>query len=482
MSQMNRREFAFKLLPSLLLLPACGERLRSIAPLDSREPSLATQWLEVALEATARAVDRDGPRPTVLSRTLAIPMTAMFDAWAAYDSVAVGTQLGAGIRRPASERTVENKQRAIGQAMVRTLIDVYPTDAEFIAQQATRLGVTSDDAMRDPSNPVGIGNLVADAIIASRKDDGANASNRYVDTTGYVAKNSVDKIIDPDRWQPIEFTRPDGSKVAPGFLTPHWSKVKPFALRSADQFRPGPPPKVGSVQLLREITEVVELNASLTCQQKAVVEFMRDGPRSTGQAGHWLRFAQLVSARDKFDLDQDVRLYFAVASAALDAFIAAWDAKIFYDSARPWTLSHHVFATAQIQGWGGPDRGAITMPGSQWHPYSPPSFVTPPFPGYVSGHSCVSAACAEALRLFTGSDHFGQRERRRCGELTGEHLQETIDLELATFTGTAEMAGLSRVLGGYHIAADNIEGLALGRRVAAVVWQRVQAHVSGKLA
>ena len=72
---------------------------------------------------------------------------------------------------------------------------------------------------------------------------------------------------------------------------------------------------------------MLRFNASLTPEQKAIVEFMRDGPRSTGQSGHWLRFAQDVSRRDKHDLDQDVKLFFAVGNVAMDAFIAAWESQ-----------------------------------------------------------------------------------------------------------------------------------------------------------
>src|SRR4051812_3525 len=63
-------------------------------------PSAAYRWVEIALEATAREVDRHGARPTLLARTLAIPLTAMYDAWAAYDDRALGTRLGAKLRRP----------------------------------------------------------------------------------------------------------------------------------------------------------------------------------------------------------------------------------------------------------------------------------------------------------------------------------------------------------------------------------------------
>ena len=117
-----------------------------------------------------------------------------------------------------------------------------------------------------------------------------------------------DRIVDPDRWQPITFTRPDGSTFTPGCLTPHWGRVKPFALNSPEQFRAEPPPttRTDDAELRRQTERVLRMNCELTPEQKAQVEFMRDGPRSTGQSGHWLRFAQDVSRRDGNDLDTDV--------------------------------------------------------------------------------------------------------------------------------------------------------------------------------
>ena len=69
------------------------------------------------------------------------------------------------------------------------------------------------------------------------------------------------------------------------------------------------------------------MQANLTSEQKGLVEFMRDGPKSVQQAGHWFIFAQNVSVRDKHTLDDDVKMYFLVEMVAMDAFIAAWDAK-----------------------------------------------------------------------------------------------------------------------------------------------------------
>ena len=82
-------------------------------------PSAAYDWLSVLLETCAREVERDGARPTILSRTLAIATTAMYDAWAAYDDKAVGTRLGGKLRRPPAERTRANKEKAIGYAVYR---------------------------------------------------------------------------------------------------------------------------------------------------------------------------------------------------------------------------------------------------------------------------------------------------------------------------------------------------------------------------
>ena len=95
---------------------------------------------------------------------------------------------------------------------------------------------------------------------------------------------------------------------------------------------------------------------------------MRDGPRSTGQSGHWLRFAQDVSRRDKHDLDQDVKLYFVIANVAFDAFISCWETKRVYDSSRPWTLIRHYYKGEKVTGWAGPDGGVCENAGRRVAP------------------------------------------------------------------------------------------------------------------
>jgi hypothetical protein len=469
--------------------------------------SAAYEWLDVALEATAREHERHSPRPTIGSRMLAIIVTCMYDAWAAYDDKAIGTRLGDKLRRPTSERTVANKEKAIAFACYRAMLYLFPEDAKWIEEQMTLHGLDPKDVSTDLATPAGVGNYAAAAVIAYRRDDGANQhgdeagsdGKPYSDFTFYKPVNPPDKIIDPDRWQPIPFDDGKGGKVTLGFLTPHWYRVKPFALKRSDMFRPGPPPKAESEQLKKEVDEVLKLNATLTPDQKAIVEFMRDGPKSTGQSGHWLRFAQAVSRRDKNDIERDVKLFFAVGNVVFDAFIACWDTKRCYDSSRPWTLVRHYYAGKKVNGWGGPGKGVVEMPAEDWHPYSPYTFITPPFPGYPSGHSTASGAGAKMLELFTGSDTFGETERRTAGMLTepgflckeiqainGKYPADAaltcdVALKLPTFSATAEMAGISRVMGGYHVQVDNVEGLKMGRKVAEYEWPRMQGYFNGKL-
>ncbi len=482
----------FGLLPSTR--PALGAEApkplhKFLAIEDHDQVSLAYLWLDIAEEATARYVDRFGARPTILSRSLAIWATAVYDAWANYDDKAVGTRLGGKLRRPKAEHTLANKKKAISYASYKALVFVYPESADWLTEQMKAMGYDPKLDSRDPKKPEGIANLVVDALIEYRKHDGANqmgdeiGSNGqpYSDYTYYKPVNPPDKIIDPDRWQPITFTLADGKKITPNFLTPHWYRVKPFLLENSSQFRPEPPPTTLTQDALlrKETDEVLHYNAKLSKEEKAVVEFMRDGPRSTGQSGHWLRFAQDVSRRDKQSLDQDVRLYFAVANVAFDAFISCWETKRYYDTSRPWTLIHHYYKGKKITGWAGPEGGTKEMLGEEWHPYSPENFVTPPFPGYTSGHATVSGAASKIIELFTGSDTYGFAEQRRHCELTENNPGEMITLDLPTWSKTAETAALSRALGGYHIPIDNNVGLRVGREIAVWSWPKYQAYFQG---
>ncbi|WP_141731989.1 vanadium-dependent haloperoxidase [Oligoflexus tunisiensis] len=473
------------------------------------EPTAAYKWLDILLETSAREVDRVGARPTILARSMAIVETAMYDAWAAYDAKAIGTRFGDKLRRPEKERTQKNKETAIAYAAYRSLLDLYGgDDKDWVREQMKKMGYDPDNNSMDRTKPEGIGNVAAAAVIEYRRHDGSNqhgdeaGSNGkpYSDYTYYRSVNKPNDVQNPTYWMPIPFVGKDGKTFAPNFLTAHWYRVKPFALERADQFRSPPPPEWGSKQLAKEVEECAEVNANLSLEQKAIVEFMRDGPRSTGQSGHWLRFAQDVSRRDKNDLDRDVKMFFAVANVVHDTFVSSWDTKRYYDTSRPyWWVRQH-FPNKHILGWKGPGKGVGKIPGKEWHPYSPSIFVTPPFPGYVSGHATASAGAARTLELFTGSDKFGAVAIRKAGELTEDAYptsqmqarngkpakdvpeSKEIRLPLPTFKATAEMAAMSRLWGGYHIRTDNNEGLIMGKKIADYSWPKYQAYFEGKTA
>ncbi|MEZ4796103.1 MAG: vanadium-dependent haloperoxidase [Flavobacteriaceae bacterium] len=448
--------------------------------------NLAYKWAHLAIDAQAYDTERFKPRPTVTSRYLGLICVAVFDAWSRYDEKAIPVYLDGVDRRPTEEQTLKNKETAISYAAYRALREYYYSDSLLFKNYMKELGYDPNNMSMDANTPEGIGNLAAKAVIEARKNDGANqygeeeGSNgiAYFDYTGYEPVNPVDQNNDINRWQPKYFSDGKGGQFAPGCLTPFWDKVKPIGLKSGDQFRPGPPPMVGSEQLRKEVEEVVELQASLTDEEKALVEFMRDGPQSVQQAGHWFKFAQEVSIRDNHTLDEDVKMYFYNQMVAMDAFIASWDSKMYYDFARPYALVHNQYKGKKIFGWAGEGKDFQEIRGEDWRPYSPSVFLCPPFPSYTSGHSTISGACAEALKLWTGSDEFGSEVTMVAGAMTEpDRVGDTVTLKFPTFSKTAEMAGISRVLGGYHIQADNIAGLQLGRDVATEDWKFYKKHV-----
>jgi len=451
--------------------------------------NIAYKWGKLALTATAHDTKNFNPRPTITSRFLGLIFTSVFDAWSRYDSKASPVYLDNVERRPHTERTLHNKEIAISYAAFRTMSEYYYPDKELFASFMKDLGLDPEDMSLDPSTPAGIGNLAAKAVIEARKGDGANQygeekgskGTSYYNYVGYKPMNVADDNTDPNRWQPKYFSDGNGGKFAPACLTPFWDKVEPIALKSANQFRPGPPPMIGSEQLKKEVEEVVEMQAHLTDYQKALVEFMRDGPQSVQQAGHWLNFSQDVSRRDQHTLDEDVKMYFYVQVVAMDAFIACWDSKMYYDFARPYALVHEYYNDKDITAWGGVGKGMIEMKGKEWRPYSPDTFLCPPFPSYVSGHSTISGGCAEALKIWTGSDKFGVEATLVAGAMTEpQNLGDTITLKFPTFTEAGEMAGISRVLGGYHIQSENLAGLKLGRDVAKDIWNFYLEHTGEK--
>lgn len=461
---------------------ACSDGVTDLPPRPQQQQmqqmqsggNVVLQWNRAALDAV-----RGGTLgPPMTARALATVHTVMYDAWSAYDEVATATRFGSELRRPASERTQQNKAEALSYAAYRALVDLFPAHAGAFAALMHEFGYDPANTTVDLARPAGIGNVVAADMLTFRHGDGSNQLAGYADYTGYAPYNTPDEVRDAARWQPLR--NPNGSVQA--FTVPHWQNVLPFALTSASQFRPPPPPPYASGEYRRQVQEVIDLSAKLTDREKVIVQYWADGPHSEQPPGHWNLFAQLVSQRDGHSLDQDVQLFFALNSALCDASIAAWDAKRAFDYVRPITAIRHLKAGNRIRAWGGPYQGTRTVDGAGWLPYQPTSFITPPFAEYVSGHSTFSAAAAEILLRFTGSDRFGLSVTVVAGSSTiepGAVPARDIVLSWPTFSAAADEAGMSRRYGGIHFRDGDIQGRILGRRVGVAAWHAAQRHITG---
>jgi hypothetical protein len=449
---------------------------------DLTAGSVVLYWGEACLQSIREM--QQGPPMT--ARTLAIVHTAMYDAWAAYDEVAVGTRLGGSLRRPAEEHTTANKEAAISHAAFRALLDLFPGRADVFRALMLSRGYDPDDGMTDPASPSGIGNLAAAALLAFRHEDGSNQLNGYADYTGYAPVNEpldptspgIPGLVDPSRWQPLIH----GGKVQT-WVIPHWRNVTPFALTSPDQFMPPAPAAVNSGEFRRQVQEVVNTQASLTDRQKAIAEFWADGPSSEFPPGHWCTIAQYVSMGLGLTLDDDVKLFFVVANAVFDASIGAWSAKIHYDYVRPVSAVRFLKQGQKIRAWAGPGLGTRVIDGEAWVPYQVSTFRTPPFAEYVSGHSTFSAAGATVLRRFLGTDVYGACVTIPAGSSKvepGVVPAQAVELCWDTFSGAAKEAGISRLYGGIHFRQGNEEGLILGRHIGEEVWRKAQTYFDGR--
>lgn len=245
---------------------------------------------------------------------------------------------------------------------------------------------------------------------------------------------------------------------------------------------PTGPALFGSQQFIDQAREVLDISASLTDTHKVIAEYWADGPKSELPPGHWNLFAQYVSRRDHHGLNDDVKMFFALTNAIFDAGIVAWDNKIAYDSVRPITAIRYLFKGQQVQAWAGPGQGTKMIDGGTWHPYQPTYFPTPPFSEYSSGHSNVSAAGAEILKRFTGSDNFGASATIPAGSSVVEPgLAPAADTTLAwpTFSAAVDEAGMSRLYGGIHFTQGDRDARATGRLVAAQAWDKAQRYIKG---
>jgi hypothetical protein len=451
----------------------------------------------------------------------------MYDAWSAYEATPISTRLGDTLQRPSSENTLANKEKAVSYAAYRVLAELFPERVSSFETLMVDLGFNPNEISTDATTAAGIGNIMAETLMQFRRYDGSNQLAGYADTTGYTPINSPDKVLDIARWTPEHVPIDDTSAPLQQFLAPHWGQVTPFALSSGSEFRPPAPEPFllvegasadleaatitlpdGSVvnidrSLIGEIInpgfiaqaeELVNISANLTDEQKLIAEFWEDPGGTAFPPGHWLEFCQLISERDNHTVDDDVQIFFALGNAVMDAGIATWEAKQFYDYTRPVRAIRELgrlgligtddgTGTFVIEAWGGSGQGTQIIPATEFMTYQTPGGnPSPPFAEYTSGHSAFSAAAAEVLKQFTNSDVFGASVTFNIGESQfepGITPTKPVTLFWHTFTEAADEAGISRRYGGIHFAKGDIQGRILGRKVGAKVWERSQFFIHG---
>ena len=489
--------------------------------------------------------------PPLTARALAVVNGVVYDTWSFFDNKAKPV-LDYNIKWRGGGNKATNINTAVSVAAWRALRRVYeglPNSASVNTQaDALLLSITglTNPTSTDPNTPEGFANSIANVYLSFRDYDGANSlgnedftvpaangNRRYQDYTNFAPVNrpynvsvtrvpadcaaggSVNNI---NKWEPLttpQFINGSGAITRP-YATPHMSQVIPFALTSADQFRPrGPPVRgltaPGRFTFEEQHTQVLTNSSVLDDRQKIIAEFWAPDPLAFGNPPNMFNlFAMNALIHTNSDIEDSIKLQFLIGNAVFDAGIAAWDAKRYFDSSRPISAIRCLYAGQNVQAWAGPYQGVKTVDGGSWKPYQESNFVTPPFSEYVSGHSSFSTAAAAVLSNFFGSPNWIGPNSVTVG--TGESLFEPritdvtnpryvagvtdvansgyntmgysprapVTLTWSTWSQAAQEAGISRIYGGIHIQDGNVDGQNLGSTIGEAVWDRASDLFAGK--
>ena len=267
---------------------------------------------------------------------------------------------------------------------------------------------------------------------------------------------------------------------------------------------------------------------------RVLAEFWADGPESETPPGHWFTILNYVNDHPQFEkrfqgqgevlnpLEWDVKAYFILGGGMHDSAISSWSIKGWYDYIRPISAirsmaergqstdmsldNYDISGIALIEDyievvefgdplagfanqhvgkiklytWKGHDfigdtetdeAGVGWILAEDWYPYQRPTFVTPPFAGYVSGHSTYSRAAAELMTMMTGNEFFpgglGEFVAKKNEFLVFEEgPSQDVVLQWATYRDASDQTSLSRIWGGIHPPADDIPGRFIGQVVA----------------
>jgi hypothetical protein len=313
---------------------------------------------------------------------------------------------------------------AAAQAAREVLVSEYPGEgANIDALLAEQLAAVPDGRRKRAG--IRLGRRSAAAVLAARRGDGYDFPGDY--TFG-------DELGDYQTTPPF-----DGFVLQPGFRF-----ARPFALASAAQFRPAPPPPLMSRAYATAFNEV---------KQTGRVNSETRTPDQTAYAVWWMEFADGSMNRLARDLAtrrgtgewEAARLFAQLNVGLFDSYLAVWDAKFEYNHWRPYTAIRAAAA----------DGNRRTSPDAGWEPLR----TTPPFPEYVSAHS---AACASTLEVLAGT--FGHRTDFTMATTTAPPGMPTRSFR--GFRAAADECADSRVRLGFHFRYATDAGKLLGRRVA----------------
>ncbi len=291
---------------------------------------------------------------------------------------------------------------------------------------------------------IAYGEAVAKHILAWSKGD------NYAQTRS-MPKFTIDTKT-ASRWRPTPPMYADA-------LEPHWPKIRPWVLDSANQFLCDPPPPFSTEknsEFYKVALETYYIIKNLTPEQEAIAWFWDDNPfrmdvsghlsfgvKKISPGGHWMNIAAQTCRKNNSDIMRSAETYALVACALADAFISCWNEKYKSNLIRPESYINQYIDP-------------------EWQPL----IQTPPFPEHTSGHSTISAAAATVLTKMYGDNHaFTDSTEVEFGLPTRN---------FNSFLEAADEVGMSRLYGGIHYSTGNKSGLKNGREIGAFVAASVK--------
>jgi hypothetical protein len=410
---------------------------------------IAADWGVIAGRAIRadNATNPLGRGPTYASRTTAMVDVAMFDAANAVQNT-YSSYAYSGATNPAA-----SPEAAAAKAARDVLASLYPTQtALFDTQLSTHLSTITDATARNAG--LSLGSAAAQSIITARATDGAHTGLTYTFNP------------DPGHYRPTGVnTYPSNPTIPVGI---GWGEVTPWVLTSASQFTTPGPPALNSPQYTAAYNEVKAygaLNSSVrTADQTEIGIFWAYDRGSLGPPTIlYNNIVSVLSETANLNLVDSTRLHALSSIAQADAIIASWKVKYETDFWRPIDGIREGDFDTNPDTVGDPAWQPLGAPGS--NPASTADDFTPPFPGYVSGHSAFGGALFEVARDFFDGSTF--EFTLASGELPGVTRTYT-DFD----TPEAENA-VSRVYLGVHWSFDDDDGITLGNEIGDYTFKTI---------